>query len=51
MAFVPVLEAVAPFSWFLGAVLAAIVYVTISGRGATDDDVPGESIAVAPETH
>lgn len=49
--FVPALEAVAPFSWFVGAVLAAAVYVAATGRRGTYDDVSGESIAVAPGEH
>ena len=51
MTFVPALEPVAPFSWFIGAALGALVHVALAGRGAHHDDVSGEAIAVAPQEH
>ncbi|MDL5159095.1 NCS1 family nucleobase:cation symporter-1 [Actinomycetospora termitidis] len=49
--FVPALDAVAPFSWFVGALIAAAIYVVVSGRRGAFDDVSGEAIAVAPGEH
>ncbi|MBT2515236.1 NCS1 family nucleobase:cation symporter-1 [Arthrobacter sp. ISL-30] len=46
VAFVPALEAAAPFSWFFGAGLAAITYYLISDRSQRYNDVSGEPIAV-----
>jgi NCS1 family nucleobase:cation symporter-1 len=50
VAFVPALEAAAPFSWFFGAGLAAITYYLISDRSQRYEDVSGEPIAVV-STH
>ncbi|MET3203701.1 UNVERIFIED_ORG: NCS1 family nucleobase:cation symporter-1 [Arthrobacter sp. UYEF13] len=47
IAFVPALEAAAPFAWFVAAGIAAVVYYVISDRRQRLDDVDGESIAVA----
>jgi NCS1 family nucleobase:cation symporter-1 len=46
--FVPALEPVAPFSWFLGAGIAALLTVLVAPRGRTYRAVSGESLAVAP---
>ncbi|MEJ8279976.1 NCS1 family nucleobase:cation symporter-1 [Pseudonocardia spirodelae] len=46
--FVPALGPVAPFSWFLGAGIAAILTVLVAPRGRTYHAVSGESIAVEP---
>lgn len=46
--FVPALEPVAPFSWFLGAGLAALLTVLVAPRGQTYRAVSGEPLAVAP---
>ncbi|NYD77299.1 NCS1 family nucleobase:cation symporter-1 [Arthrobacter cupressi] len=50
IAFVPALEAVAPFAWFFGAGVAAIAYYLVSDREQRHADVSGEPIAVA-STH
>jgi len=50
IAFVPTLEAVAPFAWFFGAGVAAIAYYLVADRKQKHDDVSGEPIAVA-STH
>jgi NCS1 family nucleobase:cation symporter-1 len=47
VAFVPALEAAAPFAWFVAAGIAAAVYYAISDRSRRLDDVDGEAIAVA----
>ncbi|WOC11016.1 NCS1 family nucleobase:cation symporter-1 [Gordonia sp. MP11Mi] len=47
MAFVPALDVVADFSWFIGAGLGAIVYLVIADRKGSFNDVSGEAIAVA----
>ncbi|MEJ2866308.1 NCS1 family nucleobase:cation symporter-1 [Actinomycetospora sp. OC33-EN08] len=49
--FVPALDAVAPFSWFVGALIAAAIHVVATGRRGSHDDVSGEAIAVAPGEH
>ncbi|MCA4135330.1 NCS1 family nucleobase:cation symporter-1 [Arthrobacter sp. M4] len=46
VAFIPALEPVAPFSWFFGAGLAAVLYFVIADRKRQYDDVSGEPIAV-----
>ena len=46
--FVPALEPVAPFSWFLGAGVAALLTVLVAPRGRTYRAVSGEPLAVAP---
>ncbi|MEO5319985.1 NCS1 family nucleobase:cation symporter-1 [Arthrobacter sp. CC3] len=50
IAFVPALEAAAPFAWFFAAGIAAVVYYFIADRSQQLEDVDGESIAVA-STH
>ncbi|MBN9733442.1 MULTISPECIES: NCS1 family nucleobase:cation symporter-1 [unclassified Pseudonocardia] len=49
--FVPAMEAVAPFSWFLGAAVAAIGTVLVAPRGADYRAVSGEHIAVRSSEH
>lgn len=49
LALVPAFSAVAGFSWFIGAILGAVIYASISGRNRHATDVDGESIAVAAE--
>lgn len=48
VALVPLFSAVAGFSWFIGAILAAIIYYVITDRNRTFDAVSGEAIAVPP---
>ncbi|GAA1784252.1 NCS1 family nucleobase:cation symporter-1 [Pseudarthrobacter sulfonivorans] len=50
IAFVPALEAAAPFAWFFGAGLGALTYYLIADRAQQFDDVDGEAIAIA-STH
>ena len=50
IAFVPALEAAAPFAWFFAAGIAAVVYYFIADRSQRLEDVDGEAIAVA-STH
>jgi NCS1 family nucleobase:cation symporter-1 len=50
IAFVPALEAAAPFAWFFGAGLGALTYYLIADRTQQFDDVDGEAIAIA-STH
>ena len=50
IAFVPALEAAAPFAWFFGAGLGALTYYLIADRKQQFEDVDGEAIAVA-STH
>lgn len=47
IAFIPYLSAAAPFSWFFGAGIAALVYYFIADRDRTFEDVSGEPIAVS----
>ncbi|MEU2607504.1 NCS1 family nucleobase:cation symporter-1 [Streptomyces albus] len=49
IALVPAFGAVAGFSWFIGALLAAALYALIADRATPIRDVDGESIAVAAE--
>ncbi|MBO8200728.1 NCS1 family nucleobase:cation symporter-1 [Streptomyces smyrnaeus] len=49
LALVPAFHAVAGFSWFIGAALAAVLYAVIADRSAAIRDVDGEAIAVAAE--
>ncbi|NSC20122.1 NCS1 family nucleobase:cation symporter-1 [Streptomyces albus subsp. chlorinus] len=49
LALVPFFHAVAGFSWFIGALLAAVLYAVIADRTASFQDVDGEAIAVAAE--
>ncbi|MFB7211326.1 NCS1 family nucleobase:cation symporter-1 [Streptomyces sp. NPDC056255] len=49
VALVPYFSAVAGFSWFVGAILAAVLYAAIADRSMQTRDVDGESIAVAAE--
>lgn len=49
VALVPFFHAAAGFSWFVGALLAAVFYALIADRGPQIRDVDGESIAVAAE--
>ncbi|NEE40242.1 NCS1 family nucleobase:cation symporter-1, partial [Streptomyces sp. SID7982] len=49
IALVPFFHAAAGFSWFIGAVLAAVLYALIADRTSAMSDVDGEAIAVAAE--
>lgn len=49
VALVPAFHAVAGFSWFIGAILAAVVYFFVAGRHHQPSDVDGEAIAVPSE--
>ena len=49
VALVPVFHLVAGFSWFVGAILGAVIYAAIGDRRRVFQDVDGESIAVAAE--
>lgn len=49
VALVPAFHAMAGFSWFVGAFLAAVLYALIADRAAPLRDVDGEAIAVAAE--
>lgn len=49
--FVPSMEPIAPFSWFLGAALGAILTVLAAPRGRRYRAVSGEPIAVASSGH
>lgn len=49
--FIPALSAAEPFSWFVGAGLAAALTVATAPRGAHYGAVSGESIAVSPSDH
>jgi nucleobase:cation symporter-1, NCS1 family len=46
VAFMPALEAAAPFAWLFGAGLGALTYCLIAGRTRRFDDVDGEAVAV-----
>ncbi|NGN68219.1 NCS1 family nucleobase:cation symporter-1 [Streptomyces sp. A7024] len=47
IALVPYFEDMAGFSWFIGAILAGVLYLVLPGRSAMPaDDVDGEHIAV-----
>ncbi len=45
-AFLPALNAISSFSWFIAAAMGAGIYYAISPRGRTYDDRDGEAIAV-----
>jgi NCS1 family nucleobase:cation symporter-1 len=47
IAFIPALTAVAPFSWFFGAGIGALLYFLLADRHRQYADVSGEPIAVA----
>ena len=49
LALVPFFHAVAGFSWFIGAALAAVLYALIADRAGPIRDVDGEALAVAAE--
>jgi nucleobase:cation symporter-1, NCS1 family len=49
LALVPAFTFIAGFSWFVGAILAAVIYMMIVDRHATFHAVDGEEIAVAPK--
>ncbi len=49
VALVPFFHAAAGFSWFVGAIIAAVLYALIVDRASPFRDVDGESIAVAAE--
>ena len=49
LALVPAFSAVGGFSWFIGAILGAIIYAVIADRRPDAQDVDGEAIAVAAE--
>ncbi|MFE3255322.1 NCS1 family nucleobase:cation symporter-1 [Nocardia sp. NPDC059091] len=46
VAFVPALDAVSPFAWFIGAGSGALIHLLIADRKAAFEDVSGEPIAV-----
>ncbi|MDJ1134414.1 NCS1 family nucleobase:cation symporter-1 [Streptomyces iconiensis] len=46
LALVPFFEAVSGFSWFIGAVLAGLLYLAFKGSPRPYEDVDGEAIAV-----
>ncbi|MCO4238333.1 hypothetical protein NG702_13070 [Pseudarthrobacter sp. MDT3-28] len=48
LALVPAFTYVSGFSWFVGAILAAVTYLLITDRHAPFHAVDGEDIAVAP---
>lgn len=50
-AFLPALQSVSPFSWFIAAGLGALFYWGISPKGLAYNDQDGEAIAVAAATH
>nr|WP_231366322.1 NCS1 family nucleobase:cation symporter-1 [Zhihengliuella flava] len=50
LAFVPAFAALSAFSWIIGSVLGAVVYLSIADRRTPITDVSGEPIAVA-STH
>lgn len=47
IAFIPAFTAVAPFSWFFGAGIGALLYLLLADRHRQFADVSGEPIAVA----
>ena len=49
LALVPAFTFVSGFSWFVGAILAAVIYLLIADRHATFHAADGEAIAVAPK--
>lgn len=48
LALVPAFTLVAGFSWFVGAILAAVIHLLITDRHATFTSADGEAITVAP---
>lgn len=48
IALVPAFDGIAGFSWFFGAILAAILYWIIADHHKTYHDIDGEEIAVPP---
>jgi nucleobase:cation symporter-1, NCS1 family len=48
LALVPAFTFISGFSWFVGAILAAVIYLLITDRHATFHAADGEAIAVAP---
>lgn len=47
IALVPYFSGISGFSWFIGAVLAGLLYVALPGRsGCPEEDIDGETIAV-----
>lgn len=51
LALIPQFHSVAPFSWLIGAGIAAAIYLLIAPRRAQYHDVSGECIAVDPSNH
>ncbi|TWG07910.1 NCS1 family nucleobase:cation symporter-1 [Saccharopolyspora dendranthemae] len=49
LALVPGFDSVAGFSWFIGAILGAVIYAIIAERKPDAQDVDGESLAVSAE--
>ena len=49
VALVPFFHAAAGFSWFIGAIVAAVLYAIVADRASPVRDVDGEAIAVAAE--
>lgn len=50
VALVPVFEEISGFSWFIGGIIAAVVYLIVADRSPRFRQVDGESIAFPP-TH
>lgn len=50
-AFLPVLQSLSQFSWFIAAGLGAVFYWLIAPKGLVYEDQDGESIAVHAATH
>ena len=48
LALVPFFAVVSGFSWFIGAILAAVIYLMVADRSREFRAVDGESIAVTP---
>ncbi|MFA3835148.1 MULTISPECIES: NCS1 family nucleobase:cation symporter-1 [Streptomyces] len=46
IALVPAFKSVSGFSWFIGAILSAVVYLALADRKKATRDVDGEAIAV-----
>jgi len=51
LALVPSFHTVAPFSWLIGAGIAAVLYLLIAPRNRHYHDVSGECIAVDHSSH
>ncbi len=51
LALVPNFQGIAPFSWLIGAGIAAALYLLIAPRNGQYHDVSGECIAVDHSSH